>query len=137
MPGRIDDDKAVMFRQRIDGVRESRAAFALAAARGVGTQMLWDIELASDALTPSAPVVDVMGQTSLPGIEIDGGYRLARLHERNSNVHRDRRFTRPTLFIADHDHAGRPRRFFHRHERPQTGLRVQMKDAAWRRQERL
>src|SRR5206468_1560644 len=112
MPRRIDDDEAVMFRQRIDGVGQSHAPFALAAARGIGTQMLWDIELASDALPPRSPVIDIMGQTSLPGIEIDGGYRLARLHERNSNVHRDRRFTRPTLFIADHDHAGRPRRFF-------------------------
>src|SRR5712671_6498222 len=97
MSGRIDDDKAVMLRQRIDGVGESRAPFALAAGRGIKTQMLRDIELASDASTPRSPVVDVMGQTSLPGIEIDGGHGLARLHERNSNVHRDCRFTRPTL----------------------------------------
>jgi hypothetical protein len=54
--------------------------------------MLWDIELASDPLTPCSPVVDVMGQTSLPGIEIDGGHGLVRLHERNSNVHSDSRF---------------------------------------------
>ena len=92
MPGRIDDDEAVISRQSIDGVGESRAPFALAAGRVIGTQMLRDIEFASDALAPCPPVFDVMGQTSLPGIEIDGGDRLVRLHERNSNVHGDRGF---------------------------------------------
>src|SRR6476661_1055892 len=92
MPGRIDDNKAVSFRQRIDGVGEGRAPFALAADRGIETQMLRKIELTSDALTPPPPVVDVMGQTPLPGIEIDGGHGLVRLHERNGNMHGDRGF---------------------------------------------
>jgi hypothetical protein len=54
--------------------------------------MLRHIKLASDALAPHAPVVDVMGQTSLPGVEIDGGDGLARLHERHSHMHCDRGF---------------------------------------------
>jgi hypothetical protein len=33
-----------------------------------------------------------MGQTPLPGIEIDGGHGLVRLHERNGNMHGDRGF---------------------------------------------
>src|SRR3954447_16597279 len=89
MPGRIDDDKAVPFRQRIDGVGESRAPFALAAGGGIETQMLRDIELAPNAPAPRLPVFDVMGQASLPGIEIDRGDGLARLHEGDSNVHGD------------------------------------------------
>src|SRR5689334_4274075 len=92
MPWGIDDDKAVVLRECIDGVGERRASLALAAGRDVEAQMPGKIELAADALTPRSPVFDVVGQAPLPGIEIDGGHGLLRLDERNSNVHRDRGF---------------------------------------------
>jgi hypothetical protein len=68
--------------------------------------MLRDIEFTPHLLGPGPPVLDMVGKTSLPGIEVDSGDGLTRLDQRNCNVHCDGRLPRPALLIADNDDAG-------------------------------
>ena len=55
--------------------------------------MLGHAEVAADMTRPGAPVLDVMGEAFLPGIEIDGGDRLARLDQGDRDMHGDGGFS--------------------------------------------
>ena len=72
--------------------------------------MLGMFEIASNALGPGAPVLDVVGEASLPRIEIDRGDPLAALHQRDRDMHGDRGLPRSALFVGNNNHADRPRR---------------------------
>ena len=50
-----------------------------------------------------------MREASLSRIEIHSGDALNGLHQRDRNMHCNRGFARPALFIAHNDHMGGPR----------------------------
>jgi hypothetical protein len=118
----IDDDDAVAAGQRLDGFLQRPAARGLFLGRGViellEAEVLGHAEVATDVAGPGAPVLDVMGEALLPGVEIDGGDRLSRLDQGDRDMHGDGGFSRSALLIADDDHTSRqcPHRTFHRHE---------------------
>jgi hypothetical protein len=47
-----------------------------------------------------------MGETFLPRVEIDRRDPLAGLQQRDRDMHRDRRFSGPTLFVAEYNAKG-------------------------------
>jgi hypothetical protein len=47
-----------------------------------------------------------MGETFLARVEIDRGDALACLQQRDRDMHRNCRFTRPTLFVAKYNAKG-------------------------------
>ena len=78
--------------------------------RAVGARdavMRRQFEIEPRVLRPGAAVLDVMGEAFLPRVEIDRGDALARLHQRDRDMHRDRGFARPALFVAEHDDVRR------------------------------
>ena len=72
--------------------------------------MCRDFQIETIAFAPHVTILDVVGETFLPRVDIDGGNALASLHQGYSEMDSNRGFTRATLFIADHDnicrHAG-------------------------------
>ena len=74
----IDNNKAVALRQCINGIGECLAScgilriIVLTEAKMVG-----DLEVATNVLSPSASVFNIMGEASLSRIEIDGRDALA------------------------------------------------------------
>ena len=58
---------------------------------------------------PVAAVLDVMGEASLAGIEIDGGDALAGLQQRDSDMHGRGRLSRSAFFVAKDDDMRRER----------------------------
>src|SRR5471030_1287626 len=114
MTGGIDHNKAVALRQRIDGLAEGLACCGLILLGRIidlriETSMVGNFEVAANVLSPGAPVLDIMGEASLPGIEIEGGDALARLNQRHRNMHGDGRFARSALFISHNDDTCGPR----------------------------
>ena len=76
--GRVDHNKAVALRQCIDGLAECLACCGLVLLSRIidlriETSMVGNFEVAANVLSPGAPVLDIMGEASLPGIEIEGG----------------------------------------------------------------
>jgi hypothetical protein len=57
-------------------------------------------------LGPGFPVLDVMSEALLSRIEVDRGDALAGLQQRDRDMHRDRRFSGPTLFVAEYNAKG-------------------------------
>jgi len=47
---------------------------------------------------PFASVLDVPGKTPLPGVQIDGGYRVPRFNQRDCYMNCNRRFALAALF---------------------------------------
>jgi hypothetical protein len=66
-------------------------------------KMLGNVELDAGALGPVATVFDVMGETFLTGVEIDGGDALARLQQSDGNVHSRGRLSRTAFFVSKDD----------------------------------
>ena len=111
MPGRIDDDEVVGVFDRIDGggkilefgglvVRDERPLGALdAVVRG-------QFEIEPGMLGPGLTVLDVMGETLLARVAVDRRDPLASLQQRDRDMHRDRGFARPTLFVAENNAKG-------------------------------
>ena len=64
-------------------------------------EMIGNFEIAAHAFGPGAPVLDVVAETLLPGVKIDGGDAETRFHQGYRDVYGDGRFTRSALFIAD------------------------------------
>ena len=56
---------------------------------------------------PVAAVLDVMRETFLARVEIDGGDALAGFEQRDRDVQRGGRFSGAALFIAEHDDVRR------------------------------
>ena len=63
------------------------------------------VELDARAFAPGAAVVDVMGETSLPAVEIDGRYALAGFEQRDRDMQRGGGLTRPAFLVAENDHV--------------------------------
>ena len=63
------------------------------------------IELDARALAPGAAVFDVMRETFLPAVEIDGRDALAGLEQRDRDVQRGGGFTRPAFLVAENNHV--------------------------------
>jgi hypothetical protein len=95
--GSVDDDDAMAAGERLDGLLERPAAGSLFIGRGIiellEAEMLGHAEVAADMTRPGAAVLDVMGETLLPGIEIDGGDGLSRLDQGDRDVHGDGGFS--------------------------------------------
>jgi hypothetical protein len=47
-----------------------------------------------------------MGETFLTRVEVDRGDTLPSLEQRDCDMHRDGRFTRPTLLVAENNAEG-------------------------------
>jgi len=105
---RVDHDKVVGILDRGDRLRKTRKfdrlVFVELERRPVrDAKMHRDCQAEARALGPGAPVVDVVREALLPGVEIDRRHPLADIHQRDGNVHRGGRFPRAALFIAKHD----------------------------------
>ena len=92
---RIDDDEIVGVFDRVDRggeivelrrfvVRDQRAV----AARDAVMRRQFEIE--PGVLRPGLAVLDVMGEALLARVEVDRGDPLARLQQRDRDMHRDR-----------------------------------------------
>jgi hypothetical protein len=72
--GGIDDDHAASACQRIDAGGFMFGSGTMDVAK---TEMIENFKIASNLPGPGAPILDEVGETFLPGIEIDGGDALA------------------------------------------------------------
>ena len=81
-------------------VRDERALGALDAV------MRRQFEIEPGVLGPGFAVLDVMGEAFLPRVEVDRGDALPGLQQRDRDMHRDRGFSRPTLFVAENNAKG-------------------------------
>jgi hypothetical protein len=105
--GGIDHDEVVVLlgrRERVDEAGELDGLVVLQVLRRAArdTEMLGDGELAAGMLRPSAPVLDVMRQGLLPQVEIDAGNPLAKIHQRDGDMHGDRGFSRTAFLVPQH-----------------------------------
>src|SRR5450759_592771 len=104
MTGSIDYNKTVSLRQCINGIGECLASCGILRIIVLTeAKMVRDLEVANTVLSPSASILNIMGEASLSRIEIDGGDALAGLHQRNCDMHCNSGFARSALFIAHND----------------------------------
>src|ERR1700722_15444933 len=103
--GRIDDNQAIGSPEGIDGLGQRLSSGGLIFDTGIidsaETKMIWNFEVARDVFGPSASVLDIMRETSLPRVEVDGGNALARLHQGNRDMHCAGGLARPPFFVCD------------------------------------
>src|SRR5665213_1484990 len=108
--GGIDDDQAVGTSQCINCASQSLPADGLILEADIigaaKTKMIGNIKVAGDAVGPGSPVLDVMREASLSRIEVNCGDTLARLHQRNRDVHGDGGFAGAAFFIGNDDDSG-------------------------------
>src|SRR5205814_1397348 len=79
---------------------------ALAARDG---EMVRNLEPRAAAPRAVAAVVDIAGEGALAAVEVDRRNALARLEQRDRDMHRGGRFSRAALFVAQHDDVRRAR----------------------------
>jgi hypothetical protein len=83
--------------------------------------VIGDREVLAPTLRPGAPVLDVIGEASLPQIEVDGGDPLSERHQGGGDVHGNGGLARTSLFVPEHDDVrGRrpPAIRLHQHDIP-------------------
>jgi hypothetical protein len=95
--------------------------FHRAGLSALDTIMRRQLELYACALGPGAAVLDVMGESFLPAVEIDSGDALARLKQRHRDVQRYGGFSRTTLLACEYDHVRRLRSFLDRLDQHDAG----------------
>ncbi len=71
--------------------------------------MDWKLQLDADARRPVAPVFNVMRKAALTGIEVDRRDALARLQQRNRDMHSRSRLPGTAFFVAKDDDMRRDR----------------------------
>ena len=76
------------------------------ALRARHAKMRRSVQFKPAAPRPIPAIVDVMGETLLPGIKIYRGNPLARLQQRDRDMDGGRRLARPAFLIADNDNVG-------------------------------
>ena len=67
------------------------------------------IERDAGAGRPIAPIVHIVGEAALAGVEVDGGNALAGLKQGDGDMHRRGRFSRSAFFVAKDDDMRRER----------------------------
>src|SRR5664279_5722344 len=108
--GRIDHHHVVAVLERTDSLREvgeflRLVGFQRIALGPLHAVMRRQIKRDARALAPGAAVLDVMGETFLPAVEIDGRHALAGLEQRDRNVQSSRGLTRAAFLVAENDHV--------------------------------
>jgi len=96
MAGRVDDDEGVVLRHFLHRLDQRVMARVFLSTRGEGlladAAMGGNSKVLADMRRPFASVFDVTGQTSLPGVQIDGGDCVPGLDQSYGDVNCDRRF---------------------------------------------
>ena len=82
-----------------DSLSETSAPWCDAVVRG-------QFEIEPGVLGPGVAVLEIMGEAFLPRVEVDRGDALPDLQQRERDMHRDRGFARPTLFVAEDNTKG-------------------------------
>ena len=108
--GRIDHHHVVAVLERADRLREvgeflRLVGFQRIALGPLHAVMRRQVKRDARAFGPGAAVLDVMGETFLPAVEIDGRHALAGLEQRDRNMQSGGGLARAAFLVAENDHV--------------------------------
>src|SRR5262249_53168826 len=119
VPRRIDHHEVMSALNRADGSGEvgdfgRLVDFDRTGLGALNAVMRWQLERNLHALSPSAAILDVMGESFLPAVEIYSSDALAGLEQRHRDVQRGGGFSRTALLACEYDHVRRVSSFLDR-----------------------